>query len=151
MLAGLLAVDPDRGLVVDGLEIKEYPAAPPGVGNAESPLVPDRGHEIAVPDPAQGAFGREGNGDRAVESGPAGQPALLPRIREVDGEVPGPVEVHPLAPNEFRAGIFGPRNGRLGLRGDGGDEQESKENRSAGADHGGLLEKRSSLHNNSER
>jgi hypothetical protein len=67
VVAGVAAVDPDRGLVVDGAEAEHQPLAFAQRGCLEATAIPDRAGELLVADAAERRLRREGHADRPVE------------------------------------------------------------------------------------
>ncbi len=101
----LLAVHPDGGVVVDGLEVQYGVLAVPLRGDRDGGAVPDRLHEVDVLDPGQLGLRRE-RYDDPLRQLAVTQAALQPGVRPVDLELPLAVEVHPLGADELRTRVL---------------------------------------------
>jgi hypothetical protein len=118
------AVDPDGGVVVDGLEVQHGVVAGPVGGDRHRRPVPDRLEEVDVLDPGQLALRGERHGDPLQQVAVA-DAALQPGVGPVELELPLTVEVEPSGTGELRPGMLG-----AGLRA--GHREGSQEQKGCG-------------------
>ncbi len=99
------AVHPDRRVVVDGAEVQQHPAARPRGGRGESAPVPDGLQEVGVADAGECGLGGEGHEDLAAEFA-VEESAFEAAVPLVGLELPGPVQVEPVATDELRSRVL---------------------------------------------
>ena len=106
MLDGQAAVDPDRGLVVDGTEMEHEPVPAVRVADLDFTAVPDHRVETRVVNARPLALGREGHHDLAAERLRLVEPPFRETdILVVEGKTPGSAKVDPAVPAQLRAGV----------------------------------------------
>ena len=99
------AVDPHRGVVVDGLEMQQDAAARPLRRNGHVAAIPDGVKVVVVLDSRQPGLRAKGHGDGAVQLA-LQEPPVDPAISLIDLELPLAVEAQPMRAHKLRAGIL---------------------------------------------
>ena len=99
------AIDPDRAVIIDGLEMQQNFLAGPLGRNRRLAPIPDGIVIIVVFDARQFGFGAEGHGDRVVQRA-VEQAAVDAAVALINLEAPLTVEAEPVVADKLRPGIF---------------------------------------------
>ena len=110
MLADLLSVDVNDGMVVHSAEVQKNASGNLLRGQLKRAAVPDSCDPVRVADAGETAFGAERNGDflhvTAHEVVGVPELAVASGVAEVKEKIPLAVEVHPCVTHELRSGMF---------------------------------------------
>jgi len=102
----LHAVDPDRGVVVAGLEVEEDARLVPARGDRDLAAVPGGVEEVGVLDARELRLRAERHDDARGQFA-IQQAAVNAAVAGVDFKLPLAVEAEPFRTDELRAGVFG--------------------------------------------
>ena len=113
MVADILPVDPDLGIVVTGTDVQKCTLACPGRGEGDGLAIPNALAKILIANAGQLTFTAEGDGNGLGEGGTVLVAALLARKAAIGLIVPRAVQIDPvrLAAIKLGAGKFGTGHG----------------------------------------
>jgi hypothetical protein len=106
--ANLYPVDPDGGVIVDGLKMEQYPTPCPVTRDPHKAAIPDGVQEVGVAQTGKLGLGAERDEDMIGQLPPE-EAAGEATIASIDLELPLSIETEPVPPHELGTRVFGTR------------------------------------------